>query len=368
MPRKFLLANYFYSPLLVSLIILSLVGLMMIYSTGLSGEPQRGLAVRQALALALGLAGFFFLGTFDYRAFKKAASWLYGLAVLLLISVLFFGLTVKGATRWLDLGLFNFQPAEFSKFALIVILAKFIEGRGLGLQKFRYLVWSAAFVAIPVVLVMLQPDLGSALVHLAVWTGMMVGSRMPRRYFLYLVAGFLILAAVAWQLFLAPYQQDRIRSFLDPGADPLGRGYNVIQSQVAIGSGGLTGTGLARGLQSQLRFLPERQTDFIFASTVEELGLLGGGLVLLLLGYALLRILRIMESSRDLFGRLLAAGIFSLLFAQAAINVGMNLGLLPVTGITLPFLSYGGSSLVINFWLVGILENISRQSAGVRFG
>lgn len=368
MLKRFPLGRFLYSPLLVSVVSLSLLGLMMVYSTGLSGEFTRSLWLRQALALVLGLVGFFFFSTLDYRSFKKSASWLYSAAVLLLIAVLFIGVTVKGATRWLPLGVFNFQPAELSKFALIVILAKFIQGRGVGLQRFRYVGWSGAFAAIPVMLIMIQPDLGSAIVHVAIWIGMLAASSMPRRFFLYLLVGFLIFAVVAWQFLLAPYQKDRIHTFLDPAADPLGRGYNVIQSTVAIGSGGLFGTGLARGLQSQLRFLPERQTDFIFASTVEELGMFGGGLVLLLLGYALVRILRIMESSRDLFGRQLAAGIFFLLFTQGAVNVGMNLGLLPVTGITLPFLSYGGSSLVINFWLVGILESIARQSSGVRFG
>ena len=177
----------------------------------------------------------------------------------------------------------------------------------------------------------------------------------------------MIVSVVAWQFVLVSYQKDRIRTFLDPVSDPLGRGYNVIQAMVATGSGGIFGEGLARGLQSQLKFLPERQTDFIFASTVEELGLVGGSLVLLLFGLILWRMLRIIRASQDQFATYLATGIFFLIFSQAIINVGMNLGLLPVTGITLPFVSYGGSSLVITLWLAGIVESIAQHSVPVRF-
>lgn len=360
--------KYFDWPFFAAIIILSMVGLMMVYSTGLAGTLERNLWLKQTAALSLGLAGLFFFGTLDYRVFKKRSTWLYLLSLALLVGLLFFGLEVKGSARWFNLGLINFQPAEFSKLALIIVLAKFIQGRGLLLQKFRYVAWSFVYVLIPVVLVMLQPDFGSALIHVAIWFGLLLLSPMPRRYLLYLAVGFVVIAILAWQFILIDYQKDRIHSFLDPTADPLGRGYNVLQSTVAIGSGGFFGTGLARGLQSQLRFLPERQTDFIFASTVEELGLFGGGLVLILLAFVLWRLLRVVKFSRDRFGTLVAGGIFFMFLTQISVNVGMNLGLLPVTGITLPFLSYGGSSLVINFWLIGIAQNIWSQTAPVRGG
>ncbi|MDZ4244202.1 MAG: rod shape-determining protein RodA [Candidatus Doudnabacteria bacterium] len=361
--------KYFDWPLFAVSILLSLVGLVMIYSTGLAGVlTESNLWVRQLAALLIGIVGLFFFATFDYHFLKKSGNWLYAIGMVLLLAVVLFGPEIRGSKRWFDLGLFNFQPAEISKFALLVILAKYLQYKGALTQKFRYVIWSFFYVLVPAALIMLEPDLGSASVHVAIWLGLLLVSPMPRRYFLYLLVMFLLVSSIAWQFFLVPYQQDRIRSFLDPTADPLGRGYNAIQSIVAIGSGGPWGRGLARGLQSQLRFLPERQTDFIFASTVEELGLVGGGLVILLIIFLLWRIFKIAFASRDLFGTYLAAGIFFLFFTQVAVNIGMNLGLLPVTGITLPFLSYGGSSLVVTFWLVGILESVARHSVPVRFG
>jgi len=299
---------------------------------------------------------------------RKSSSLIYIFAILLLVGVILAGQEIRGSTRWFTLGPINFQPAEFSKLALIIILAKYFQVRQPFLQKFRYVALSFIYVFIPLALIMVQPDLGSGLVHLGIWAGMLLVAGIPKRFFLYLLIIFLAVSAVSWQFILQDYQKDRISTFIDPTADPLGRGYNVIQSMVAVGSGGIFGRGLARGLQSQLKFLPERQTDFIFASTVEELGLAGGALVLLFLAIVVFRILRIMRSSPDSFGTYLAAGAFFLLLTQIAVNIGMNLGLLPVTGITLPFLSYGGSSIVIMFWLVGLVESLAIHATPVRFG
>lgn len=350
-------------------IILSALGILMIYSTGLAGNREGAdLWIKQLLALGIGLAGLFFLSNIDYHFFGKNSALFYVLALVLLGGLLFFAAEIRGSRRWFDFGFFNFQPSEFSKLALIISLAKYFQMRGNLVQKFSYAGRSFIYVLLPIVLIMLQPDLGSAAVHFAIWLGFLFVSSMPRRFFLYFLVIFLAASAVAWQFFLAPYQKDRLYAFLEPASDPLGRGYNVIQSTVAVGSGGLLGTGLARGLQSQLRFLPERQTDFIFAATSEELGLLGGGIIMVLLGFILLRIIRALRKSRDLLGMYLASGVFFLLLTQSAINIGMNLGLLPVTGITLPFLSYGGSSLIVTFWSVGIVESIARHSLPVRFG
>lgn len=350
-----------------STLILSVVGIMMIYSTGLSGSGENTLWLRQLAYLALGLGGLIILGTIDYRFFKKNSSVIYVLSILLLVGVLVVGQEIRGSKRWFELGLINFQPAEFSKLALIVLLAKLLQVKRASLHQFRYVVFSFGYVLVPAGLVILQPDLGSAAVHVAVWAGMLFTSPMPRKYLLYLFVVFVVISVAAWQFFLADYQKDRLQTFLDPTADPRGTGYNVIQSMVAVGSGGLFGHGLARGLQSQLRFLPERQTDFIFASTVEELGLVGGALVLVFLFFICARILKIMRQAQDSFGMYLASGIFFLFLTQITVNIGMNLGLLPVTGITLPFLSYGGSSLVTTFLSVGIIESIARHSSPVRF-
>lgn len=361
--------KYFDWLLFAAVLILSLIGLLMIYSTGLSAVGfESRLWPRQLLFIVIGLFGLFFLSQQDHRYFRKSSSIIYALSLLLLIAVLFFGTEIRGARRWFDLGFMNFQPSEFSKFALLLVLAKFFQIRQPLMQKFSYLLWSLAFVVLPAVLIVLQPDLGSALVHGAIWFGLLLMTTMPRRFFVYLGVLLLIVFLVFWQFVFQDYQKARLASFLDPSADPLGQGYNVRQAMVAVGSGGVFGSGLARGLQSQLKFLPERQTDFIFASTVEELGLVGGGLIIFLLLFVMWRILRIAKNARDLFASYFASGIFFLFFCQSIINLGMNLGLLPVTGIPLPFVSYGGSSLVIAFWLIGIVENIARTAAPVRFG
>lgn len=348
-------------------IILSLIGLMMIYSTGLSSPATSNLWLRQLLFFGIGLAGLIIFASIDYRTLRRGSTFFYLLSLLLLAGVLIFGLEIRGSSRWFSLGFFNFQPSEFSKFALLIIMAKFMQGSAPLLVKFRYVLTSAALALIPAFLIMLEPDLGSAFMHIAIWLGLLLVSPMPKRYLLYLLIIFLIVGAVAWQFFLADYQKDRVLSFLNPTADPLGRGYNVIQSMVAVGAGGVFGRGLARGLQSQLKFLPERQTDFIFASTVEELGILGGGLILLLFLFLFYKMIKIISHARDAFGTYLASGIFFLLLVQTVVNIAMNLGLLPVTGVTLPFLSYGGSSLVITMWFMGILQNISRKAVTVRF-
>lgn len=353
--------KFFDWPLFASALLLSLIGLMMIYSTGLGGTADSFLWVRQAVALGLGVLGLIFLSSLDYNIFHKASGVLYVFSLALLVLVLFFGQEIRGAARWFDLGFFSFQPAEFSKLALIVFLANFLKLKQPMLQKFRYVLWSGIYPGIIAVLLMLQPDLGSAIIHMAIWAGMLLVSPVPRRFLLYLLVIFLVIAAVSWVSFLHDYQKDRIRSFLHPAADPQGQGYNVIQSIVAVGAGGLHGRGLARGPQSQLQFLPERQTDFIFASLVEELGLIGGGLVLALFFLVFSRLIKIAGKAREIFGAYLVGGFFFLILTQILVNVGMNLGLVPVTGVTLPFLSYGGSSLLLTFFMMGIAESVARR-------
>lgn len=362
------LFKFFDWPLFLAALLLSATGIMMGYSTGFRGDAEAFQWVRQAVVLVVGILGLFFLTALDYSFFHKASGVLYALAVILLILVLFFGQEIRGAARWFDLGFFNFQPAEFSKLALVVMLAKFLQLKQPLLQKFRYVLWSGIYPAVIIILLLLQPDLGSAIIHAALWVGLLLLAPVPKRFFLYLAVVFLVLSAVLWVFFLHDYQKDRIRSFVDPASDPTGRGYNVIQSIVAVGAGGLYGQGLTRGLQSQLQFLPERQTDFVFASLVEELGFVGGGLVLLLFFLFFVRIIKISREARELFGMYLAGAIFFLILAQVTVNIGMNLGLVPVTGVTLPLLSYGGSSLLVTFWLVGILESIAHRSRTAKFG
>lgn len=360
--------KFFDWPLFVATLLLSLIGIMMIYSTGLGDKTGAFLWVRQATAMGFGVLGLLFLSRLDYNFFHKAAGVLYVLSLILLVLVLFFGQEIRGAARWFDFGFFSFQPAEFSKLALIVFLANFLRLKQPMLQKFRYVLWSGVYPGIIAVLLMLQPDLGSAIIHVAIWTGLLLISPAPRRFLLYLLVIFLIISAASWVLFLRDYQKDRIRSFVNPAADPQGQGYNVLQSIVAVGAGGIYGRGLARGPQSQLQFLPERQTDFIFASLVEELGFIGGGLVLVLFFLVFVRLIKIAGKAREIFGAYLVGGFFFLILTQILVNVGMNLGLVPVTGVTLPFLSYGGSSLLLTFLLVGMVQSVARRSLAAGFG
>lgn len=362
------LYKFFDWPLFAATLLLSLTGIMMIYSTGLGNKTEVFLWARQGVALAFGVLGLLFLSTLDYNFFRKASGVLYALSLVLLVLVLFFGQEIRGAARWFDFDFFSFQPAEFSKLALIVFLANFLKLKQPLLQKFRYVLWSGVYPGIIVVLLLLQPDLGSAIIHVAIWAGLLLISSAPRRFLLYLLVIFLVISAVSWVLFLHDYQKDRIRSFIDPAADPRGQGYNAIQSIVAVGAGGIYGRGLARGPQSQLQFLPERQTDFIFASLVEELGFVGGGLVLILFFLIFIRLIKIAGEAREIFGTYIVGGFFFLMLTQILVNVGMNLGLVPVTGVTLPFLSYGGSSLLVTFLMLGIVESVARRSLAARFG
>ncbi|MDP3741256.1 MAG: rod shape-determining protein RodA [bacterium] len=359
--------RFFDWPLFLAVLLLALTGIMMIYSTGIASEIESKLWVRQVITLLLGIFGLFFFSSIDYRYFNKIAGAVYLVAIFLLVAVFIFGQEIRGAVRWYDFGFFNFQPAEFSKLALIFLLARFFQKKQPVLKKFRYVLWSGFYLAVAVALLMLQPDLGSAIIHATIWAGMLFVSATPRRFLFYVLVIFLILSVFAWMFLLHDYQKDRIRSFTDPTTDPSGAGYNAIQSIVAVGSGGVFGTGLARGLQSQLRFLPERQTDFIFASTVEELGFIGGGIILLLFILLLQRLLKIIRDGRELFGVYLTSGIFFLFLSQILINIGMNLGLVPVTGVTLPLMSYGGSSLMITFWLIGIVQSVYRLTNSAKF-
>ena len=356
--------------LLAAVGILTALGVMMIYSTGftptgLAGE--RALWIRQIVFFAIGFVGLAAFSFLNYRFWLRAATPLYFFTLFLLLAVLVFGQEIRGSTRWFTLGPVNFQPAELAKLAMIVVLAKYFQASGALLKNFRFVLVSLLLVALPAALIMLEPDLGSALVLFGIWVGLLVVAAVSWRHILYLFLIFALVSGVGWQFFLADYQKDRVATFLDPTADPQGRGYNVIQSMVAVGSGGVWGHGLTRGLQSQLRFLPERQTDFIFAGAVEELGLVGGGFVLLLFAVVVFRILRIMRRCPDGFGRFLAAGIFCVLLIQLAVNVGMNLGLLPVTGITLPFMSYGGTSLIVDLAAIGILQSIHIRQKKISF-
>lgn len=300
---------------------------------------------------------FFFFSLIDYRVWEKLAVFLFVFSLFFLISPFVFGRLTRGSFRWLQLGSLNLQPSEITKPFLILFWAAFLTAKEkIDLQRTVLAVLSLIG---PAVLVFLQPDLGSSLVIAFSWLGMILAAGVNWSIVLGGFLSFLLLMPVLWR-FLKDYQRQRIFSFLKPFEDPLGIGYHLIQAQVAIGSGQFLGRGLGRGTQSQLHFLPERHTDFIFASLAEELGFLGAGFLLLAFAFLLWRLLKISQQARDDFGGLICLGVFTLFLSQILINVGMNSGLLPVTGLTLPLVSYGGSSLLTSMISLGLVANVAR--------
>lgn len=349
--------------LIVSAVILIAAGIAVILSLAQGGA--KNLSFSQSTFAAIGLAVAGVLTFTDYRAWKSLSWWLYIFGVASLALVLALGATIFGASRWIDFGFFQFQPSELMKLILIIIISRLLGEnplinwkRGLSIL---------ILVALPVVLVLKQPDIGSASVFIAVSLILVLAARIPKAV---IISGALmvLIAAPLGYRFLAPYQRDRIRTYLEPEYDPTGIGYNVNQSKIAIGSGGIFGRGLGQGSQSQLKFLPVAHTDFIFAGFAESFGFVGSVAVLILLGSVVVRAFYISRLSQDSFGMYLALGISGLYLYQIFINIGGNLGLVPVTGIPLPFMSYGGTAMIVNLAALGLLESIYLRHKKIRFG
>lgn len=354
--------HFDYLLLLAALVLLG-YGLAMIYSASLSAaSPDQSFwdlpVARQGLFAVAGMVFFGGAVIADYRIFRSAAVPLYVITLLVLIGVVGLGAISHGARRWLDLGVGLFQPSELAKLALIIVLARFFSQYQKSIKRLPVLLLSLAILSLPLALIYLQPSLGTVIVFGAVWVGMavMAGARL-----LHLgVMGLLVVlsAPLTYLFVMQEYMRERIRIFLNPTLDPLGAGYNVLQAEISIGSGGLLGKGFAQGTQSQLHYLRIQFTDFIFSVIGEELGFVGALLLFALFIFLLWRGLRAAMISRDVFGRLLATGIVSMLLFQVFLNIGVNLRILPVTGVPLPLISYGGSSLVTVLLSLGILESI----------
>lgn len=351
--------------LLTVTVILLVVGIAALLSFSLNtGAVGQDLVIRQSIFALLGLTAVWFLAKTDYRFFAGLHWVLYGFSIALLVAVMFFGRTINGTTGWFNLGFAQLQPVEFVKVAMAVVLAKFFSDHQDELQELSFVGRSALVAAVPVLLVMAQPDFGSAFVLIAMWLGILIVVPVPKKYLLMIFSAFAVLSVVAWFGLLKPYQKDRILTFVHPASNSRGAGYNVKQSVTAIGSGGWFGRGLGLGPQSQLNFIPERQTDFIFATIGEELGFVGGGAVILLFGLLFWRLMLMFRRSQDMFSGLLVVSLAVVLFVHVIINIGMNIGVFPVTGIPLPFISYGGSALLANLLAVGLLESVAvRQRA-----
>jgi len=337
--------------ILILVLAIALIGLLAVNSTA----PD--LFWPQFVWFILGLGLFFLFSQINYRTYQRASWSFYLGSVIFLLITFIFGQVTRGTVRWIQIGNFNLQPSEIVKPFLILFFASFFSDEQE--NNLKKILKSLLFLFLPVVLIFLQPDLGSSLVVVFIWLGMVLAKGIKAKWLLF-GGGFLaVFLPLAWH-FLKDYQRQRIYTFLNPERDPLGSGFNVIQSMIAVGSGKIFGRGLGRGTQSQLRFLPERHTDFIFASLAEEIGFIGGMVLLGLFFFLLWRILTLARNATDHFAYFICLGVFSLLFIQIFINIGMNLGILPITGITLPLISYGGSSLLSTMVCLGIVSSLSR--------
>ena len=349
---------------------LTLLGLLFIGSA--SHINQAGLHVsdylaKQAAFLVADIAIFVYLLRFDYRKLYRYAPALYAANLIVLTAVMLVGTSALGAQRWITIGPISIQPSEFAKIIYIVCLARFLCRPSLDLKKWSGLFYTALFLLPPFVLVLLQPDLGTSLVFGAITLGGLYIAGVRMDYIRKMCLAGLAVLPLAWFFLLKEYQKNRILVLFDPERDPFNTGYHVIQSKIAIGSGGLIGKGLFAGTQSQLNFLPENHTDFIFAVVGEETGLVGALLLLLLYFVLLYRGIWIASTAADRFGRYIATGIVAMWLFQIFINVGMTIGIMPVTGIPLPFLSYGVSSLTLNLCSVALLLNIYLRRKTVLF-
>ena len=359
------LKNLDHSILIVTLILISL-GLLIIFSVSYGYDDlDLGNFKKQAVFAIMGIAAMLLMSFFDYRFFKNYTAILYFVGFFLLTAVLLVGNTVRGMSGWIDLGFFHFQPSELMKIILVIVLAKYFSFFSDKLFEFKKIVISGICVGAPVILVLLQPDMGSAMVMIFIWLGMLAAAGVKIRH---LLAVFLIGALIfagSWSFLLEDYQKERLTTFLNPQADPLGGGYNVIQAVIAVGSGGFWGKGLGHGSQSQLNFLPEKHTDFAFAVLAEEMGFVGVIFLLILFAILLFKLINISLKVQDNFGKMLASGAAVLLFSHIVINIGMNMGVMPVTGIPLPFISYGGSFLLSILIMLGIVQSVAAK--GVRY-
>lgn len=335
------------------------ISLAVLYSlsTVMSVSAGGSIFTKQIGFVLIGTGALFFFMFVNYQALKTYSTPIYFITLFLLVVVLLFGKNIRGTSGWIGIGSFHIQPVEISKLSLIIFLASFISQKKMELEETGRLIASLVLCGVMILLVIKQPDFGSAMVLTGIWGGMTLVSGMSKKIVAISIAVFALLVFVVW-LNLASYQKARIVNLFEPGYDPKGSGYNVLQSTIAVGSGGLFGKGIGHGSQSQLNFLPEKHTDFIFASAAEELGLAGSLFVLFLFGVIFYRIKKIAQLAPDNFGYLIAIGVAFMLFWQVLENIGMNIGIMPVTGIPLPFMSYGGSSLIIVMAGIGILCNI----------
>lgn len=349
-------------PTLTLMLLLTAIGVVMIYSaTGRFGENGPGFedyAVRQIAFAVLGITLMALAAATEYRFLGSLAVGLYGITVLLLALVFAIGLETHGATRWIDLGVIQFQPSELAKITTTIAVARYLSLNTQRIERLSVYVKSGLIVLPIATMVYLQPDLGTTLVVASIWFTQALVAGVPSRYLVGTLVAAIPVGVLGWFFVLKDYMKARLLAFINPEADILGQGYNLIQARIAIGSGGLLGQGLTAGTQTQLGFLPVQYADFIFAVVGAELGFIG--VVLLVSLYLALcgRLFAISHQAKDAFGSLLIVGVAGWVAFQAFVNMGMNLGLLPSTGIPLPFVSYGGSALIALMIAIGIVQSV----------
>jgi rod shape determining protein RodA len=317
---------------------------------------------KQIIFVVIGLGAMILFSFFNYRYLKN-----YSFPVLLfyfvsvfLLLLTFYSRSVRGINAWIVLGQFTFEPAELAKLMLIIIMAKYFSQRHVHINQFRHVLIPGIYYGIPVLIILAQPDLGSAIIFSLIWISILAAVGINKKHFFLLIVLAVVVSYGSWMFVLKPYQKDRLMTFVNPGNDPRGSGYNLIQSKIAIGSGYWFGNGLGNGSQTTLGFLPESHNDFVFAATAEQFGFVGVGLIMAAILFMVYRILGIGRAVASNFGKIFAIGMAVFIFAHALIGASVNIGLMPVTGIPFPFLSYGGSYLISIMIGLGILQSIKR--------
>ncbi len=354
--------HYFDWMLLAFVLSICAIGVLNIYSTGFSSnEGQIPLYLKQIQWIALGLILMMIIFFIDYRVIIQYAYIIYGISIGLLVLVFIFGYASHGSQRWLGGGIFAFQPSELMKVVIIITLAHYFDNhKSNESYKLKELLVPLLIVVVPFVFILRQPDLGTALMLIIIFISIVFFIGVDKRSLIGVLISGLIMIPIGWS-FLKDYQKERLITFIDPENDPLGAGYHIIQSMIAIGSGEIFGKGFLSGSQTQLKFLPEQQTDFVFSVFAEEWGFIGGLVLIIIFMVIILWGLKIALQARDLLGTIIAFGVTAFISWEVFINIGMVLGILPVVGIPLPFFSYGGSAMLSLMAAIGLLLNVSAR-------
>lgn len=354
--------------IVLSTVLLILYGITAIASaTHITKGGSMSLMKVQIIAFILGIIGVIIILMIDYNTFGDSYTILYVVNILLLVSVLLLGSKIKGSKSWIDFGPLNFQPSEVVKLGFILTYAKYLEKKKDKLNRIIDILPAVMHMGVVIGLILLQPDFGTALVFIFISVFMLFAAGLNYKMIAGAFVTFLVSIPAMWFFLFKQYQKDRIRVFLNPELDPMGAGYHVLQSQTAIGSGQFAGKGLFQGTQNNLGFIPERHTDFIYSVIGEELGLIGAIAVIFLFMWLLLRCIHIAKVSKDDYGMLICVGVTAMYLFHVLENIGMTIGLMPVTGIPLPFISYGGSSLLTNMAAVGLVLNVGMRRQVIRF-